>query len=63
MISPEDYIEHRLTDQINWYDRKSAASHWLLLRGTYFLNKSDKTFSRSKSRTIRISAVRKWAVP
>src|SRR4029450_5601741 len=38
MISSEDYIEHRLIDQINWYDRKSAASHWLLLRGTRFLN-------------------------
>jgi hypothetical protein len=36
MISSEDYIEHRLTDQINWYDRKSAASHWLFLRGTTF---------------------------
>ena len=29
MISPEDYIEQRLNDQINWYDRKSATNqHW-----------------------------------
>jgi hypothetical protein len=25
MISPEDYVEQRLTDQINWYDRKSGS--------------------------------------
>jgi hypothetical protein len=25
MISSEDYIEQRLTDQINWYDRKSGS--------------------------------------
>jgi hypothetical protein len=25
MISPEDYIEQRLTDQINWYDRKGGS--------------------------------------
>jgi hypothetical protein len=24
MISPEEYIEKRLSDQINWYDRKSG---------------------------------------
>jgi hypothetical protein len=26
MISPEEYIEQRLSDQISWYDRKSAAN-------------------------------------
>jgi hypothetical protein len=26
MISPEDYIEQRLSDQIEWYDRKSTTS-------------------------------------
>ena len=26
MISPEAYIERRLDDQINWYDRKSGAN-------------------------------------
>jgi hypothetical protein len=26
MISPEEYIEQRLTDQINWYDRKSGTN-------------------------------------
>ena len=26
MISPEEYIEQRLDDQIIWYDRKSAAN-------------------------------------
>jgi len=25
VISPEDYIEQRLTDQINRYDRKSGS--------------------------------------
>jgi hypothetical protein len=24
MISPEEYIEQRLSDQIGWYDRKSS---------------------------------------
>ena len=24
MISPEEYIDQRLSDQINWYDRKSS---------------------------------------
>ncbi len=29
MISPEDYIEQRLNDQIGWYDRKSSTNqHW-----------------------------------
>jgi Protein of unknown function (DUF4231) len=29
MISPEEYIEQRLNDQIGWYDRKSVANqHW-----------------------------------
>jgi Protein of unknown function (DUF4231) len=29
MISPEEYIEQRLNDQIGWYDRKSATNqHW-----------------------------------
>ena len=26
MISPEDYVEQRLNDQINWYGQKSAAN-------------------------------------
>ena len=26
MISPEDYIEQRLNDQISWYDRKSSTN-------------------------------------
>jgi hypothetical protein len=26
MISPEDYIEQRLNDQISWYDRKSGTN-------------------------------------
>jgi hypothetical protein len=26
MISPEDYIEQRLADQIGWYDRKSTTN-------------------------------------
>jgi Protein of unknown function (DUF4231) len=26
MISPEDYIEQRLNDQISWYDRKSTTN-------------------------------------
>ena len=26
MISPEEYIEQRLNDQIGWYDRKSTAN-------------------------------------
>ena len=26
MISPEEYIEQRLSDQIGWYDRKSIAN-------------------------------------
>jgi hypothetical protein len=26
MISPEDYIEQRLNDQIGWYDRKSGTN-------------------------------------
>jgi hypothetical protein len=26
MISPEEYIEQRLNDQIGWYDRKSATN-------------------------------------
>jgi hypothetical protein len=26
MISPEEYIEQRLSDQIGWYDRKSSAN-------------------------------------
>ena len=26
MISPEEYIEQRLDDQISWYDRKSGAN-------------------------------------
>jgi hypothetical protein len=26
MISPEEYIEQRLSDQIGWYDRKSTAN-------------------------------------
>jgi hypothetical protein len=26
MISPEEYIEQRLSDQINWYDRKSGTN-------------------------------------
>ncbi len=26
MISPEEYIEQRLSDQINWYDRKSSTN-------------------------------------
>lgn len=26
MISPEEYIEKRLNDQISWYDRKSVAN-------------------------------------
>src|SRR6266702_5012747 len=26
MISPDDYIEQRLNDQINWYDRKSSTN-------------------------------------
>ena len=26
MISPEEYIEQRLSDQISWYDRKSTAN-------------------------------------
>ena len=26
MVSPEDYIEQRLDDQIGWYDRKSTAN-------------------------------------
>ena len=26
MISPEDYIEQRLDDQIGWYDRKSGTN-------------------------------------
>jgi hypothetical protein len=26
MISPEEYMEQRLSDQINWYDRKSGTS-------------------------------------
>jgi len=26
MISPEDYIEQRLNDQVGWYDRKSNAN-------------------------------------
>jgi hypothetical protein len=26
MISPEDYIEQRLNDQIGWYDRKSVTN-------------------------------------
>ena len=26
MISPEEYIEQRLNDQIGWYDRKSSAN-------------------------------------
>jgi len=26
MISPEDYIEQRLNDQISWYDRKSSTT-------------------------------------
>src|SRR5438067_5654543 len=26
MISPEDYIEQRLNDQMNWYDRKSVTN-------------------------------------
>jgi hypothetical protein len=26
MISPEEYIEHRLSDQISWYDRKSSTN-------------------------------------
>jgi Protein of unknown function (DUF4231) len=29
MISPEEYIEQRINDQIGWYDRKSATNkHW-----------------------------------
>jgi hypothetical protein len=43
MISPEDYIGQRLTDQINWYDRKSGNIALPFLRGTYFL-KSDKLY-------------------
>jgi hypothetical protein len=27
MISPEEYLEQRLSDQISWYDRKSATNH------------------------------------
>jgi hypothetical protein len=30
MISPEDYIEQRLDDQIGWYDRKSASNRFAL---------------------------------
>jgi uncharacterized protein DUF4231 len=26
MISPEEYIEQRLSDQISWYDRKSSTN-------------------------------------
>ena len=26
MISPEEYVEQRLSDQIGWYDRKSGAN-------------------------------------
>ena len=26
MISPEEYIEQRLSDQIGWYDRKSGTN-------------------------------------
>ena len=26
MISPEEYIEQRLNDQIGWYDRKSVTN-------------------------------------
>ena len=29
MISPEEYVEQRINDQIGWYDRKSATNkHW-----------------------------------
>jgi hypothetical protein len=63
MISPEDYIEQRLTDQINWYDRKSGSFALAFPKRHLFLNKSDKTFSRGKSRTIRISACVSGAVP
>lgn len=29
MISPEDYVEQRINDQIGWYDRKSTRNkHW-----------------------------------
>ena len=26
MLSPEEYVEQRLTDQISWYDRKSSTN-------------------------------------
>ena len=26
MISPEEYVEQRLNDQIGWYDRKSVTN-------------------------------------
>jgi hypothetical protein len=26
MISPDEYIEQRLSDQIGWYDRKSSTN-------------------------------------
>jgi hypothetical protein len=47
MISPQDYIEQRLNDQINWYDRKITATTTpkppiAILVGNEFLAKPDR---------------------
>jgi len=44
MISPEDYIEQRLNDQINWYGQKSSTNQLWFKRRRFAYQINDAGF-------------------